>query len=203
MGEQGIGEKGVGCLVAVLRQALHDGPVKILPGKGCDAGGVGLHARRAAQRQGDLPGHPGQIRQHAVRVRPYPVNLVEKDYPGQPGLLQGVEDVLRMGTDPLHRGDHHHGQIQGGQGALHLSGKIHVAGGVDEVHRHALPVSGGGGGTDGDAPLPLHREAVRSRRALIHGAGTAHCPHVVEHLLGQRGFSRVHVGEDADILVDL
>ena len=165
-----------------------------------DGGRIEALVFRAAEGEEDLIRHPSEVGRHAPGIRPRPVDLVQKDQPGEPGPVQRAEDVFGVGPDAFHRGDHQHGEIQGGEGTLHLPGKIHVPGGVDQVDRHPVPDPGGGGGADGDPPFPLHGEAVGGGSPLVHGSGTAHRSHEIEHLLRQGRLPRVHVGEDPDVL---
>ena len=72
---------------------------------------------------------------------------------------------------------------------------------VDDVDGDALPLRGGGGGADGDAPLSLHGQIVRGGGALVHRSRPADRSHEEEQLFRQRGLAGVHVGQDPDVVV--
>ena len=200
MGKSFVREKEIRGFVVDLREGLRHGGIEFPAFEEGDGGRIEAQVFRAAEGEEDLIRHPPEVGRHAPGIRPRPVDLVQKDQPGEPGPVQRAEDVFGVGPDAFHRGDHQHGEIQGGEGTLHLPGEIHVPGRVDQVDRHPVPDPGGGGGADGDPPLPLHGEAVGGGSPLVHGSGTAHRSHEIEHLLRQGRLPRVHVGEDPDVL---
>src|SRR5205085_1967414 len=62
-----------------------------------------------------------------------------------------------------------------------------------------IPVDAHRGTLDGNAFLGLKRIVVGRGIAFIHVARFVLRPAKVENALGQRGFARVHVGDDADV----
>ena len=97
----------------------------------------------------------------------------------------------------------HHQQrtFTGLQAAAHLIGEVNVAGGIDQVERVELTISGlelhaRGLQLDGDAPLPLEVHVVQELRLHVpvrHRAG------VLQQAIGQGRFPVVDVGNDAEI----
>ena len=83
--------------------------------------------------------------------------------------------------------------------ALHLDGEVDVAGGVDDVDAGAVPLAGGGGAGDGDAPLLLLGHPVHGGGALVDLTDLVVDAGVEEDALGRGGLARVDVGHDPDV----
>ena len=79
-----------------------------------------------------------QLLQHAGDVAPSPVHLVHHQQRGDAHLLQSAPQQPCLGLHALHCGEHQHSAVQHGEAALYLAQKVHVAGGVNQVHPHAL-----------------------------------------------------------------
>ena len=142
---------------------------------------------------------PLNLRQHASRVRALAVGFVQEEQRRNPLLLQGLEEGLRMGLHAFNGADHHHCRVQRPQGTLHLGGKIHVAGGVNEVDGRIPPVKADAGGLDGNTPALLYGQIIGVGRALVHTADATDGPGMHQQLLGKGRLARVHVGKDADV----
>jgi hypothetical protein len=106
-----------------------------------------------------------------------------------------------LGLDAL--GGVHHQQcpFAGRQGAGHLIGKVHVAGGVDEVDLVFLAVpglveQGGGLGLDGDAPLPLQVHGIQY--LLLH-LPFFQAAAAMDDAVRQGGLAVVDVGDDGEV----
>ncbi len=97
--------------------------------------------------------------------------------------------------------EHGDAAVEDAQGAFHLDGEIHVAGGVDDVQALAVPNGGGGGGGDGDPPLLLLLHPVHGRGAVMDFADLMALARIIENPLRGRGFARVDVGHDAEVAV--
>jgi hypothetical protein len=106
-----------------------------------------------------------------------------------------------LGLHPLVAIEHGDAAVEHAQGAFHLDGEIHVAGGVDDVQALAVPHGGGGGGGDGDPPFLLLLHPVHGRGAVVDFANFMALARVIENPLGGRGFAGVDVGHDAEVTV--
>ena len=96
--------------------------------------------------------------------------------------------------------------IEDSQAALHLDGEVHVSGRIDDVDAmalillvHALPETGGGRGSNGDAPFLLLLHPVHDRGAVVHFADLVGEPGIEQHAFGGGGLARIYMGHDADI----
>ncbi len=103
-----------------------------------------------------------------------------------------------MGLDPVGGADDQDGVVQHLEGALHLGGEVHMAGGVQEGDRQRRGLEQGLLGEDGDAPVPLQGVGVQIGVPVVHPSQGGDGPGGVEQGLGQGGFPRVHVGQNAD-----
>ena len=81
--------------------------------------------------------------------------------------------------------------------ALDLAAEVGVAGGVDDVDRHAPVANAALLGEDGDAPLTL--EVVRVHHALGERLVVAKHARLPHHLVDERGLAVVDVSDDGDV----
>ncbi|MNM77827.1 hypothetical protein D3C81_896970 [compost metagenome] len=160
--------------------------------------------RVVAQALVDLP-------DHAQEVGALAVHLVDVGQARHVVLVGLAPDRLGLWLDPVSAAEHHHCAIEHAQRALHLDGEVDVAGGVDDVEAvlvgellgRALPESSGRRRGDGDAALLLLGHPVHGRGTIVHFAHLVVDPGVEQDPLGGRGLAGVHVGDDADIAVQL
>ena len=92
-----------------------------------------------------------------------------------------------------------HRAVQHAQAALHLGGKVHVAGGIDNIDADVVPDAGGGGRSDGDAALLLLLHVVHGRRALMHFADAVRDARIKKDALCRSRLSGVDVRHDSDV----
>ena len=126
------------------------------------------------------------------------VHLGDEEEGGDLAAPEQPPEGLRVGLDPVGGGDHQDGVVQHLEGAFHLRGEVHVAGGVQEGHRHSLGAEQGLLGEDGDAPGPLQVVGVQVGVPVVHPAQGGDGPGGVQQGLGEGGFAGVHMGQDAD-----
>ena len=130
-----------------------------------------------------------------ARVRT--VDLVDAD-DGLEADFQGLaDDELGLRHGALGRVDEHDGAVDHGQDALDLAAEIGVAGGVDDVDAHVLPVDGRGLGHDRDAALFFQivgvHHALGDALIVAEGAGLA------QQLVDEGGLAVIDVSDDGDI----
>ena len=180
--------------VGVHLHQVDDAPERVLAADGeLDGHGVALEA---------VPDHV----QHVIEVRPHDVHLVDVDHAGDAVGVGLTPHGLGLGLHAALGAQHRDGPVQDPQGPLYLHGEVHMAGGVDDVDAGGAelllgpgPVTGGGGGRDGDAALlflghPVHGGgAVMGLADLVVDAG------VEEDPLRGGGLPGVDVGHDADV----
>ncbi len=126
-----------------------------------------------------------------------PVDLVNKENDGQ-SLLQGLaQDESRLGKGALGRVDQQDDRVDHRQAPFDLAAEVRVTRCVDDVDGEVVPLDRGVLGEDGDALFALQVTGVHDPlgefRVGRKGARLA------QHLVHQRGFPVVHVGDDGDI----
>ena len=175
-----MGEDGVEQRPQVLARHLPVGRGRAVAAGGKDDGAVelfvgGVQFQEQFQR---LIHHLGAARVGAV-------GLVDDDDDLEVQLQRLFQNKARLRHGPFkgihqqkHAADHF-------EHALHLAGKVGVAGGIDDVDAHALVVHGGVFGKDGDAALAL--QVVGVHHALGHLLVFAKDAALFEHFVHQRG----------------
>ena len=138
-----------------------------------------------------------QLPQQSGPVRPCQVHLVHKEEGGYPVSLQQLPQGMGVTLDPVGSADHQNGAVQHRQGALHLGGEVHVAGGVQQGDLQMLQREHRLLGEDGDAPLLLHRVGVQKGVPVVHPAQLFQFSAGVEQSLAEGGLARVHMGQNA------
>ena len=99
------------------------------------------------------------------------------------------------------------GAIEHAQGALHLSGEVHVARGVDDVDLElivhvvglTMPEAGGCSGLNGDAALLLLSHEVHRRSAIVRLTDLVVLAGVVQDAFGGGSLTGIDVSHDADV----
>ena len=170
-------------------------------------GGVGGGAVAAgAEQHGGIQLFRGgiQVHQQLQHLIPHlvdplvgPVDLV--DHHNDPvAQLQGLgEHEAGLGHGALGGVHQQDDAVDHLQDALHLAAEVGVARGIHAVDLGVLRPDGGVLCQDGDAPLPLQVAGVHDpvHHLLILPVDAA----LLQHLVHQRGFAVVDVGDDGDI----
>ena len=134
-----------------------------------------------------------------VEVGTGPVHLVD-EADARDGVLVGLAPHgLGLGLDAGDGVEHRDRTVEHPKRPLHLDGEVDVARGVDDVDPVAVPLTGGGSGGDGDAPLLLLLHPVHGGRAVVDLADLVGLARVVENALGRGGLARVDVRHDPDV----
>ena len=95
----------------------------------------------------------------------------------------------------------HDSTIEDAQRALYFGRKVDVARGINNINLATFPVSGNSGGSNSDSPLLLLVHPVGGSAAgvafdevnFVFQAGA------IKNCFGRGGFTRVDMGDDADI----
>ena len=106
-----------------------------------------------------------------------------------------------MGLHPVSPADHKHRIVQHLQAPLRLGGEVHMARRIQQRDARVRKAEQGLLGKNRNAPLPLQLMVIQIAVPVIHAAGLFDFPGEVEHGLGQRRFSRVHMGQQAGAYV--
>ncbi len=140
-----------------------------------------------------------------VDARVGPVDLVDHEHDRHVGVQCLAEHEASLGERPLAGVDQQHDAVDHRQAALDLATEVGVAGGVDDVDRHALGgrravvVDRGVLREDRDPLLALQvtgvHHAVGHHLGLVHGEGTR----LAEHRIHEGGLAVVDVRDDGDV----
>ena len=134
-----------------------------------------------------------------LRVTAVLIHLVDEADTRNLVLGSLAPDRFRLGLHTSHRVKAGDRAVQDAQRTLHLGGKIHVAGGIDNVDADAVPRAGGGGGGNGDTALLLLLHPVHGGGTFMHFADAVVHTGVEENALRRGGFTGIDVGHDADV----
>ncbi len=160
--------------------------------------GFGRDQRRVGGVQAD---HVLDLLFDKVRLGAGQIDLVDDGNDLQIVLQRHVDVGQRLRLDALRSVHHQHRTVARGQRARHLVGKVHMAGGVDQVERIGVAILGlighaHGLRLDGDAALALQIHVVQhllAHLAQFHHAG------FLNQTVGQRGFAVIDVRDNAEI----
>jgi len=133
------------------------------------------------------------------KIRADPVHLVDEGNLGNAVFVRLSPDGFGLGLDAGNGAENHHRAVQDTQGPLHLNGKIHVPRRINDMNLGILPGAGGHRGGNGDAPLLLLGHPVHDRFAVMHFAHFIGFARIKKNPLADGGFSRVDVGDNADV----
>jgi len=134
-----------------------------------------------------------------VEVGADAVHLVDVGDAGHAVAVGLAPHGLALGLHALHAVEHGHGAVEHAQRALNLGGKVHVAGGVDDVDGITGPLGADGGGGDGYAALALLGHPVGGGGAVVHLADLVLFARIIKDALGGGGFTSVDVGDDSGV----
>src|SRR5215472_10038537 len=138
-----------------------------------------------------------------VKVRAHLVHLVDKREAWDAILVRLAPYGFRLWLHSSHRIEDRYGAIQNAERALDFHGKVHVAGGINNIDAmflaEAVPGSGSCGAGDGDAPLALLLHPVHGGRAFIHRTDLVGHTGVIKDALGRRRLAGVDMRHDPDI----
>ena len=127
------------------------------------------------------------------------VHLVDVGDAGDAVLVGLAPDGLGLRLDARHGVEQRDRAVEHPEGALDLDGEVDVARRVDDVDPVAVPLAGGRGRRDRDAPLLLLLHPVHHGSALVDLAHLVGAARVVEDPLRRRRLAGVDVGHDADV----
>jgi hypothetical protein len=167
-----------------------------------DAAEALAHADRPGHRRALDFQHGFDLVEQFNRRPAFAVELVDEGQDRRVAQAADVQELDGLGFDAVHRVDHHHRRVDGGQGAVGVFGEVLVARRVEQVD-HALAVGelhhrAG----DRDAALLFQFHPVRGGVAAglprTHFAGDLDGAAEPQQLFGQRGLARVGVGNDGE-----
>jgi hypothetical protein len=158
------------------------------------------HADRPGHRRALDAEHGFDFVEQLDRRPAFAVELVDEGQDRRVAQAADVEQLDGLRFDAVHRVDHHHRRVDGGQGAVGVFGEVLVARRVEQVD-HALAVGElhhRAGDRDAALLFQFHpvRGGVAAGLARADLAGDLDRAAEPEQLFGQRGLARVGVGND-------
>ena len=126
------------------------------------------------------------------------VELVDKHERRHAVALQQPQQRPRVALYAVGAADDENGAVQHGERSLHLSGEVHMPRRVQKGKACALHRKQRGFPKDRDAALPFQSVGVEEGVAVVDAPQRAPRARGIEQRLGQGGFARVHMREDAD-----
>ena len=136
-----------------------------------------------------------------VKIATNLVNLVHETNARNPifGRLAPNRFRLRLNTHLTVK--HHYCTIQHTKRALHLSRKVDVTRGIDNVNLVVLPVNRHGRGSNRNPAFLflLHPVGLSTTRAALHEVNFMFKPGAIQNRLGSRGFTCINVRNNTNI----
>ncbi|MBA7670061.1 hypothetical protein ES703_78204 [subsurface metagenome] len=137
--------------------------------------------------------------QHVIEICAGTIHFVHKSDPGDTVPVGLAPHGFRLGLHATHSAENSDGTIEDAQRALHLHGKVDMAGGIDDVDAMAVPEAGGGSRGNGYAPLFLLIHPIHSGRPIVNLTHPMNPSRVVKDALGSGGLTGIDVGHDPDV----
>ena len=170
---------------------------------------IGLHGlfalhgqcfRKGIRFERTVEGHEtlfqaGKLIQHCLPIRSSQIHLVHKHKHRHPITAQQLPHGFGVALHAVGAAYHQHRVVQHRESALHLAGKIHMAGGIQQGDLRIGQAEHRLLGEDGDAPLPLHGVGIQKGVLVIHTAQLFQASGPIQQCFGQGGFTRVHMGQ--------
>ncbi len=162
-----------------------------------------LGADRQLERRDLVAERRDELIERALEVGALAVELVHEDRARQPRLDRELPGDLGLDLDAVdRRHDDDHG-VDGPDRRAHVADEVGVAGGVEHVDLHAVPLDRGHRERDGDALPLLVRVVVADRVPVFDGAHPRDRAGGEQHRLEQGGLARPPVTDQqhvADVL---
>jgi hypothetical protein len=137
--------------------------------------------------------------ENVLEVRAVLVHLVHKADARNLVLVALPPHRLSLRLHAGNRIKQRHRAIQHAQAPLHLGGKVHVAGGVNNVDADVFPHAGGGGRGNRNAALLLLLHVIHGRRAFMHFTDAVRDARIEQDAFCRCRLSGVDVRHDSDV----
>ena len=137
--------------------------------------------------------------QHALGVRPGPVNLVHEQQGRYLQALQRAHQDPGLRLHALNGRDDEHNPVENAQHAVHLGDEVRVARRVDQVDGDVPDREGRHSGLDRDAAPPFQRQRIGLGGTSIDRAEPVNDARVVQQPLGKSRLTRVYMRQDPQV----
>src|SRR5712664_2900925 len=140
---------------------------------------------------------------YVIEIRAHAVHFVHKADARHAVFIGLAPHGFGLRLHPGNGIEYAHRAVEHAQRAFHFHGKVHVAGGINNVDAvffaEAVPRSGGGGAGDGDAALAFLLHPVHGGGAFVDGTDLVGHTRIEQDALGRRGLAGVDVRHDPDV----
>src|SRR6185312_16287634 len=134
-----------------------------------------------------------------LKISAHLVHLINETNSGNAVFIGLAPYGFRLRLDAMHGVKYGDSAIENAQRTLHFSGKVHVAGRIDNVDTNVAPCAGGGGGSDGDAALLLLLHPIHGGGAFMHFANAVRDARIEQDTFSRSCFAGINVGHDPDV----
>src|SRR4029077_14027530 len=138
-----------------------------------------------------------------LKIGAHLVNLVDETDTRHAVFVRLTPDFFRLRLHAVDCVEDGYRAIEHAQGALHLGGEIHVAGGVNNIDPNVAPGAGGGGGGNGNAALLLLLHPVHGGCAFVDLSDAVRLSCIEKDALRRSGLTGIDVGHDAYVSAQL
>ena len=108
-------------------------------------------------------------------------------------------DGFALGFDTFAGGENDYTAVENSERAFDFGGEIDVTGCVDEIEGMVFPVEGNGSGLNRDASFLFFGIVIGRGGALVNASDFVNEVGVEEHPFGNGRFSRIDMGDNADV----
>ena len=124
------------------------------------------------------------------------IHLADRDDRPQSEAERLVHHELGLGHRAFGRVHQHERTVDHAEHSFDLTAEVHVAGGVDDVDAHAVPLDRGALGEDRDATLALELATIHG--AVLHRLVRSHRAALAQQTVDQRRLAVIDMGDDCD-----
>src|ERR1044071_2448091 len=154
---------------------------------------------------GDLDGYGAGVEAFAdginsmFKIGAHLIHLVNEANSGNAVFIGLAPHGFRLWFYAMHGVKHGDSAVKDAEGSLDLSGKVHVAGRINNVDADVAPCAGGGGGSNRDTALLLLLHPVHGGGAFMHFANAVRDARIKQDTFSRSGLAGINVGHDSDV----
>ena len=138
---------------------------------------------------------------HAIEISSDTVELVDENNTGNLGIV-GVAPVgLGLGLNATGSAENTNTTVENLQRTIDLNREVNVSRSINDIHAMVIPETSGGSRLNGNSTFCLLLHEVGCGLTVVNLTCFVDLSGELKNTLGRRGFSCIHVREDADITV--
>jgi len=140
------------------------------------------------QSGSDLFHHPAVVGSNRI-------HFVDEGYPRYPILVGLSPYGFGLGFNPSLAAENDYRTVEDSEAPLDLGRKVHMAGGIDNINVHALPVTTGSGGGYRNTPFPFIRKVVHDALAIMSFSNLVGSAGKIKDTFGSGCFAGIDMGD--------